>query len=322
MLTRVFRPIYRCGENPVAFDAAVQHIGRILSGLADAEIHITVTPIHGLGHGPIRRVRWQTHQSRNRLVLETTWHLDEGLMMIDAHAGANPFQRFAAVHTICQQAAEVGLAWAGLWYEGQEDPIGDGLGFWEAAVWEDEEELHPPQGRIILPDGLVAEWVEPSVRIMSRILAFAEDCTIGWESLVVEDLMKETAATYLELRDGRRTAALARVLRRCYLPGMEGYDPRSKTPPVALDIESIEVHPDYQNRGYATELVHIIQAMGRPVYTLDTYRRAEAFWEKRGFRRDVRRSHRLRSNIFAWRPRTGRPTRYVTGPHNSRVVEE
>lgn len=313
MLTLTFRPLPPPEAGVQTLEEAARQMGALLADLAGAAVIATVTPVLAQGQEAARHMRWQTHNTRHRLVLETTWHHGERLMMIDAHLGALPFHRFTALYALCRQAAAAGYQWAGTWKEGAQDPLTEQLGFRDAATWFDEGIGLPPYGRRELGDDRVLEWLHPSPRIMKRLVYFAEDCRIDWESLIVEDLMTETPATYLELRQGRNTVALARVLRECYLPGMEGYDPRSRTPPVQFQIESFEVHPDHRGRGYGALLVAAVQALRRPVSTLDTYRRAEKFWERMRFVYNQRRSAREDSNIFEWAPATGRPVRTTFG---------
>ena len=289
----------------------------LLADLIQAQVVTTVTPVLSpKGQQPVaRHMRWHSYGTRDRLVLETTWHLAEGFMVFDAVRAAVDYHRFAAIWAICQQAARAGYGWAGAWWDGEEDPVLDNLWFHDANElyeMEDENPPMPPMGRRELPGGLVLEWLHPSVRIMKRLVYFAEDCKIDWESLIIEDLMTDTATTYLELRDGRNTVALARIIRETYLPGMEGYDPRSPRPPVEFEIESFEVHPDHQGKGYGNVLVSEVQRLRRPMSTLDTYRRAEKFWERVGFVRNPRRSSREDSNIFEWSPPMGPAAKSMT----------
>lgn len=307
MLTLTFRPLPPVPARPLDPAAVARALGDQLADLTGATVLASATPVLAPGRPPDYWLRWQTHNTRDRLVLETTWHTPTGLLVVDAHAGAVPHHRFAALWAVCQHAAAAGCPWAALWQEGDDDPLAAALGCQDAAAWAEEEGPQPPGGRRSVGPDLVLEWLRPSPRIMKRLVYFAEDCRIDWEALIVEDLMRATAATYLELRQGRNTVALARVLRDCHLPGMEGYHPRSRTPAVTYTIESIEVHPDHQGRGHGARLVQAVQELRRPVRTLDTYRRAEKFWQHMGFVHDPRRSSREDSNIFQWSPATGAP---------------
>jgi GNAT superfamily N-acetyltransferase len=314
MLTLVFRPLETSAAPNLPLDALVQHLGDDLQDLSQATVIATITPVLEQNREIARHIRWQTHNTRSRLVLETTWHHGSGLVMVDAHLGASPYLRHTALWLLCRHAGRAGYTWAATWQEGTKDPFAESLGFWDAATWADEAESpQPPMGRLDLGDDLVLEWLHPSPRIMRRLVYFAEECKIDWEYLIVEDLMTDTPATYLELRQGRETVALARVLRDCFLPGMEGYDPRSKTPPVRFEIESLETHPKATGKGYGARLVQAVQQLQRPVSTLDTYRRAERFWEHMNFRRNARRSAREDSNIFEWSPRLGKTLRLTFG---------
>ncbi len=305
MLTLTFRSLRPPQPGTCTLDEVAAQTGAWLTDLVRATVVGSVTPVLVNGQEVARHLRWQTHNTRDRLVLETTWHPELGLMMVDAHVGVVPLHRFSALWTLCRQAAQAGYKWAGTWRENEQDPLSDQLGFMDAATWQAEEGDMPPIGRSELGQDLVLEWLHPSPRIMKRLVYFAEDCRIDWESLIVEDLMTETPAIYLELRQGRNTVALARILRELYLPGMDGYDPRSRTPAVEFEIESIEVHPEHQGKGYAATLVRALQGLRRPVSTLDTYRRAEKFWERMQFVHNPRRSSREDSNIFEWAPVTG-----------------
>jgi GNAT superfamily N-acetyltransferase len=304
MLTLVFRRMEVADAPHADLDSVAEETAALLADLTQAQMVTTVTPVLAPnGQTVARHIRWHTYGTRDRLVLETTWHLAEGFMMFDAVRAAVDYHRFTAIWAICQQAARAGYAWAGAWWDGEEDPVLDNLWFHDALElhnMEDDEPDMPPMGRLDLPGGLVLEWLHPSVRIMKRLVYFAEDCKIDWESLIIEDLMTDTSSTYLELREGRNTVALARVIRSTYLPGMDGYDPRSPRPPVEFEIESFEVHPEHQGKGYGAVLVREVQRLKRPMSTLDTYRRAEKFWERMGFVRNPRRSSREDSNIFEW----------------------
>ncbi len=317
MLTLVFRRL-ETAEGPCKdLDSVAEETAALLADLIQAQVVTTVTPVLSpQGQQPVaRHMRWHSYGTRDRLVLETTWHLAEGFMVFDAVRAAVDYHRFAAIWAICQQAARAGYGWAGAWWDGEEDPVLDNLWFHDANElyeMEDENPPMPPMGRRELPGGLVLEWLHPSVRIMKRLVYFAEDCKIDWESLIIEDLMTDTATTNLELRDGRNTVALARIIRETYLPGMEGYDPRSPRPPVEFEIESFEVHPDHQGKGYGNVLVSEVQRLRRPMSTLDTYRRAEKFWERVGFVRNPRRSSREDSNIFEWSPPMGPAAKSMT----------
>ncbi|HLN64143.1 MAG TPA: GNAT family N-acetyltransferase [Symbiobacteriaceae bacterium] len=317
MLTLVFRRLEAAAGPCKDLDSVAEETATLLADLIQAQVVTTVTPVLSAnGQLPVaRHMRWHSYGTRDRLVLETTWHLAEGFMVFDAVRAAVDYHRFAAVWAICQQAASAGYGWAGAWWDGEDDPVLDNLWFHDANElfeMEDENPPMPPMGRQELPGGLVLEWLHPSVRIMKRLVYFAEDCKIDWESLIIEDLMTDTATTYLELRDGRNTVALARIIRETYLPGMEGYDPRSPRPPVEFEIESFEVHPDHQGKGYGNILVSEVQRLRRPMSTLDTYRRAEKFWERMGFVRNPRRSSREDSNIFEWTPPMGPAAKSMT----------
>lgn len=316
MLTLVFRRL-EPGEAPhMSLDWLADEMAEHLSDLTQAQMVTTVTPVlNEAGTEIARHIRWHTFGTRDRLVLETTWHLAEQFFVFDAVRAAVDYHRFAAIWSICQHGALAGYGWAGAWWDGEEDPVLDNLWFRDANELynlEDEDPPMPPIGRRELGPDLVLEWLHPSVRIMKRLVYFAEDCKIDWESLIIEDLMTDTPATYLELREGRNTVALARVLRETYLPGMEGYDPRSPRPPVDFEIESFETHPAKQGKGYGAILVSEVQRLRRPMSTLDTYRRAEPFWERMGFVRNPRRSSREDSNIFEWSPILGEPRKSRT----------
>lgn len=317
MLTLVFRPLQSNEAAPLDLDSLAEETAALLSDLTQAQVVTTVTPVfdaNGLTE-VARHLRWHTHATRDRLVLETTWHVAEQLIVFDAVRAAVDYHRFTALWSICQQAARAGYAWAAAWWDGSEDPVLDNLWFEDAGelfLAEDDNPPMPPIGRRELPGGLIMEWLRPSVRIMKRLVYFAEDVKIDWESLIIEDLMTDTSATYLEIREGRNTVGLARVLRSTYLPGMEGYDPRSPRPAVEFEIESFEVHPDHQGKGYGAMLVREVQRLRRPMSTLDTYRRAEPFWERVGFVHNPRRSSREDSNIFEWSPVMGEPVRSRT----------
>jgi GNAT superfamily N-acetyltransferase len=316
MLTLVFRQLEPADQPLHDLAALAEETAGLLSDLTQAQVVTTVTPVFGPDGAEVaRHLRWHTYATRDRLVLETTWHIQERFMVFDAARAAVDYHRFSAIWAICQKAARAGYGWAGAWWDGEEDPVLDNLWFHDAnELWEMEDESPPmpPMGRLVLPGGLVLEWLHPSVRIMKRLVYFAEDCKIDWESLIIEDLMKDTPATYLELRDGRNTVALARVLQDLYLPGMDGYDPRSPRPAVEFEVESFEVHPEHQGKGYGAVLVNEVQRFRRPISTLDTYRRAEKFWERMGLVRNPRRSSREDSNIFEWSPSLGQPAKSRT----------
>ncbi|HYF91021.1 MAG TPA: GNAT family N-acetyltransferase [Symbiobacteriaceae bacterium] len=316
MLTLVFRRLEAAEPPLLDLDVLAVETADLLADLTQAQMVTTATPVFGPdGRQIARHLRWHTHGSRDRLVLETTWHMDERLMVFDAVRAAVDYHRFAAIWGICQQAAKAGYPWAAAWWDGEADPVLDNLWFHDAGEqydMEDEDPPMPPLGRRELGGSVVLEWLHPSVRIMKRLVYFAEDCQIDWESLIIEDLMTETPATYLEIREGRNTIALARVLRETYLPGMEGYDPRSPRRPVEFEIESFEVHPEYRGKRYGAILVEEVQRLRRPMSTLDTYRRAEKFWERMGFVRNPRRSSREDSNIFEWSPPMGMPVKSMT----------
>lgn len=316
MLTLVFRQLEASETALLPLDRLAEETADLLSDLTQAQVVTTMTPVlDETGAEVARHIRWHTYMTRDRLVLETTWHIREGMIVFDAVRAAVDYHRFAALWAVCQQAGQAGYGWAAAWWDGEEDPVLDNLWFHDANElfhMEDEDPPMPPMGRKELAGGVVLEWLHPSVRIMKRLVYFAEDCKIDWESLIIEDLMTETGATYLELREGRNTVALARVLREVYLPGMEGYDPRSPRPPVDFEIESFEVHPEHQGKGYGAILVREVQALRRPMSTLDTYRRAEKFWERMGFVRNPRRSSREDSNIFEWSPPMGQPVKSRT----------
>lgn len=316
MLTLVFRALDTDDAPSIFLDAAAEDLTAQFADLTQAQMVTTVTPVLGEGGAEVARyLRWHTYGSRDRLVLETTWHLDRGLVVIDAVRAAVDYHRFAALWSLCSVAAKAGYRWAAAWWDGDQDPVLDNLWFLDAeelrARREEGGDL-PPLGWTDLPGGLVLQWLHPTVRIMSRLVYFAEECKIDWEYLIIEDLMTETEATYLELREGRNTIALARVLRESFLPGMEGYDPRSPRRPVEFEIESFEVHPKHQGKGYGALLVSEVQRLRRPVSTLDTYRRAETFWKRFGFVRNPRRSAREDSNIFEWLPRLGPSVKSMT----------
>jgi GNAT superfamily N-acetyltransferase len=316
LLTLVFRQLEAAEQPQLELDTLAEQTADLLSDLTQAQMVTTVTPVLGPdGNEVARHLRWHTFGTRDRLVLETTWHIAEKLVCFDAVRAAVDYHRFTALWTICQQAARAGYPWAAAWWDGEEDPVLDNLWFQDATELFDAEDDNPdmpPIGRRELGDGAVLEWLHPSVRIMKRLVYFAEDCRIDWESLIIEDLMTETPATYLEIREGRNTIALARVLRDTYLPGMEGYDPRSPRPPVEFTIESFEVHPQYRGKRYGAVLVEEVQRLRRPMSTLDTYRRAEKFWERVGFVHNPRRSSREDSNIFEWSPPMGLPVKSRT----------
>lgn len=315
MLTLVFRRLYPSQLPMLSLDALAEETANLLSDLTQAQMVTTVTPVlDDAGEEVARHIRWHTFATRDRLVLETTWHLGERYMVFDAVRAAVDYHRFTAIWEVCRQAALAGYPWAAAWWDGDEDPVLDNLWFHDASelYQMDDDPDMPPIGRIELPNGAILEWLHPSVRIMKRLVYFAEGVKIDWESLIIEDLMTDTNATYLELREGRNTIALARVLRDTFLPGMEGYDPRSPHPPVEFEIESLEVHPDHQGKGYGGTLVSEVQRLRRPMSTLDTYRRAEPFWERMGFVRNPRRSSREDSNIFEWSPPMGEPVKSRT----------
>lgn len=319
MLTLVFRQLETDLTPTLDLERVAEETAALFADLTQAQVVTTVTPVFGLDGAEIaRHIRWHTFGTRDRLVLETTWHITERLVALDAVRAAVDYHRFTAVWTICQQAGRMGFPWAAAWWEGDEDPVLDNLWFHDAnelyQMRADEEDSQPmpPLGRREFPGGLVLEWLRPSVRIMKRLVYFAEDCRIDWESLIIEDIMTDTDATYLELREGRNTVALARVLRESFLPGMDGYDPRSPRPPVEFEIESFEVHPEQQGKKYGAILVAEVQKLRRPMSTLDTYRRAEKFWERMGFVRNPRRSSREDSNIFEWTPALGEPAKSRT----------
>lgn len=311
MLTLCFRRLEQNGEAAATLDQVTAATTSILSDLTQAQVITTVTPVLGPdGQEVARRIRWNTWGTRDRLVLATTWHHRERTVLIDATRHAVDYHRFTGIWTICRQAGRAGFEWAGAWWEGDVDPVLDNLWFRdpdELYRLQEEKPGMPPWGRLELEGGLVLEWLHPSVRIMKRLIYFAEDCKIDWESLIIEDLMTERDVTYLELREGRSTLALARILRETYLPGMVGYDPRSPRPDVELEIESLEVHPDHQGKGYASALVREVQRLRLPLSTFDTYRRAEKFWMHMGFAHNSRRSSREDSNIFEWSPPTAPP---------------
>lgn len=316
MLTLCFRRLEPTAGPVRSLDEVAESTARLLSDLIQSQVVTTVTPVlDAKGTEVARRIHWNTYNTRDRLVLCTTWHRQEGMVLIDAHRAAIDFHSFTGIWTICQQAAAAGYGWAGAWWTGEQDPVLDNLWFHvPEELHRIDEDAMPPIGRKELADGLVLEWLHPSVRIMKRLVYFAEDCRIDWESLIIEDLMTDTEVTYLELREGRSTVALARVIREQFLPGMEGYDPRSPRPPVEFEIESFEVHPDHQGKRYGAILVEEVQRLRRPVSTLDTYRRAEPFWERMGFVRNPRRSSREDSNIFEWAPPAGPQTAFRVPP--------
>lgn len=308
MLTLTFRPLEVCDPQPLPLEQIPAVTADLLADLTQADIVTTVTPILGAqGQEVARQIRWHTYATRDRLVVESTWHFEQRTLIFDAVQAAVDYHRFAAIWTLCQQGARAGYTWAAAWWEENADPVLDNLWFSDAdELWRKSDgAVMPPFGRQILKNGLVLEWLHPSVKIMKRLVYFAEECKIDWESLIIEDLMTNTPSTYLELRDGRNTVALARVLISRYLPGMEGYDPRSKRPPIELEIESFEVHPNSQGKHYGALLVSAVQALRRPVSTLDTYRRAQPFWERMGFVRNPARSSREDSNILEWSPTFG-----------------
>lgn len=306
MLTLVFRQLEHTTPPDLALNQLPELLAATLSDLVQAQVVTTTTPVLGPdGQEVARRIRWQTYNSRDRLVLVTTWHIQEQMVICDAVRAAVDYHRFAAIWEICQHASRLGYHWTGAWWEGDVDPVLDNLWFLDADELLRSGDGMPPIGRQELPEGLILEWLHPSVRIMKRLVYFAEDCRIDWESLIIEDLMTQNETTYLELRDGRNTVALARVIRDPFLPGMEGYDPRSPRPSVEFEIESFEVHPDHQGKGYGALLVSEVQRLRCPLSTLDTYRRAEKFWERVGFAHNPRRSSREDSNIFEWSPATG-----------------
>lgn len=323
MLTLCMRRLETRPHDPTishshVLDMMAESTALILSDLTQSQVITRVTPVVGKDGAEIaRRIRWNTYNTRDRLVLATTWHLKEQMVIIDADRSAVDYHRFTGLWTICREAAHIGYQWAGAWWEGDVDPVLDNLWFQDAAeLYRADPLALPPIGRLELPDGLVLEWLHPSVRIMKRLVYFAEECRIDWESLIIEDLMTDNEVTYLELREGRNTVALARIIRECFLPGMDGYDPRSRRPEVEFEIESLEVHPDHQGKGYGAILVREVQRLHRPVSTLDTYRRAERFWERMGFVHNQRRSSREDSNIFEWSPTT-RKTRTSQTPEQA-----
>lgn len=307
MLTLCFRRLDSAAEPLLSLDQVTESTAAILADLTQAQVVTMVASVLGPDGTEIsRRIRWHTYNTRDRLVLVTTWHLADGMVVIDATRAAIDYHRFTGIWTICRQAAQAGYRWVGAWWEGDVDAVLDNLWFQDAhELYRLGEPEMPPMGRRELPGGLVLEWLHPSVRIMKRLVYFAEECKIDWESLIIEDLMTDTEVTYLELHDGRNTVALARIIRERFLPGMEGYDPRSPRPVVEFEIESFEVHPNHQGKGYGAILVSEVQRLQRPLSTLDTYRRAEKFWERVGFVRNPRRSSREDSNIFEWVPPTG-----------------
>lgn len=309
MHTLTFRDLTPARPEPAAPDGVLAQMGRACAELIDAEIHATETPVlAGAGAtGEVARyLRWQSHNTRHRLVLETTWHRS-GIVVVDAAVAASPLHKFAALWELIGHAARNGYTWLAAWWENENDPVLKDHFFDDAhsASKYAGAPMTVPLGRVALADGLVAEWLRLTPRHMSRLLRFAWDCRIEWESLIVEDLMTRPPVTYVELRGERDTIALARVLRRLWLPGQEGYDPRSRTPPVELEIESLEVHPEHKGCGHGQQLVRVVQALQRPVSSLDTYRRAEPFWHRAGFRPNPRRSAREDSNILEWAPATG-----------------
>ncbi len=317
MLTLVFRPLTAAEAPHLDLGVMAEETAVLLSDLTQAQVVTTETPVLGPNGAEVaRHIRWHTFGTRDRLVLETTWHYKERTVIIDADRAAVQYHRFAAIWTVCGQAAKAGYSWAGAWWDGDKDPVLDNLWFMDAnELWQEVDEestAMPPFGRRELENGLVLEWLHPSVKIMKRLVYFAEECKIDWESLIIEDLMTETPATYLELREGRNTVALTRVLRETYLPGMEGYDPRSPRKAVEYEIESFEVHPKQQGRGLGAILINEVQRLRRPMSTLDTYRRAEKFWERVGFVPNPRRSSREDSNIFEWSPVLGEPVKSRT----------
>ncbi|HEY3364447.1 MAG TPA: GNAT family N-acetyltransferase [Symbiobacteriaceae bacterium] len=315
MRTLVFRPLEAVLPPHPALETLASETADLLADLTQAQMVTTVTPVLGPDHREVaRHIRWHTFGTRDRLVLETTWHFQEKLLIFDAVHAAVDYHRFTALWMVCQQGARADYSWAAAWWDGDEDPVLDNLWFRDSnELWEmDDEAPMPPMGRKELEGGVVLEWLHPSVRIMKRLVYFAEDCKIDWESLIIEDLMTDTDATYLELREGRNTVALARILREQYLPGMEGYDPRSPRPAVEFEIESFEVHPAHQGKGYGALVIKEVQRLRRPLSTLDTYRRAEPFWSRMGFVRNPRRSSREDSNIFEWSPPMGEPVKSRT----------
>lgn len=317
MHTLTLRQLAATAPPRVPPDEVLEGVARAYARLIDAEVHATETPVFGAG-GPedevARRMRWQSHNTRNRLVLETTWHRG-GPVVVDATLAASPFHRYAALWEMMCEAAGTGYNWIATWWEEESDQVLKDHHFEDShSLWRDSNgELMAPLGRTAFPDGISAEWLRLTPRQMPRLLRFAWDCKIEWEALIVEDLMTRPPVAYVELRAERETIALARVLRKLWLPGLEGYYPRSKTPPVELEIESLEVHPDRKGKGYGHRLVDVIKAMHRPVSTLDTYRRAEPFWQRVGFQLNPRRSARADSTIFEWTPVTG-PVRRLGVP--------
>ncbi|MFZ5823633.1 MAG: GNAT family N-acetyltransferase [Bacillota bacterium] len=310
MLTLCFRRLEPDPGLPLSLDQVAEQTAQLLSDLTQAQVVTTVTPVLGPDGAEVaRRIRWNTYHTRDRLVLVTTWHLRESMVIIDAVRAAVDYHRFTGIWTVCRQAGQAGYRWVGAWWEGDTDPVLDNLWFHDAEeIARQEAPLLPPMGRKELPGGLVLEWLHPTVHIMKRLIYFAEECRIDWEHLIIEDLMTDTEVTYLELREGRNTVALARIIRETYLPGQEGYDPRSPRPAVEFEIESFEVHPEHQGKGYGAILVTEVQRLRRPISTLDTYRRAEKFWKRMGFVHNPRRSSREDSNIFEWAPPTGPQT--------------
>lgn len=315
MLTLTFRRLEPADRPLLDLETLAEDTANLLSDLTQAHMVTTVTPVYGPDGAEVaRHIRWHTFATRDRLVLETTWHFKERVMIFDAFRAAVEYHLFTALWVVCQQAGKASYEWAGAWWNESRDPVLDNLWFHGAdeLYQMDDSQPMPPIGRLDLPNGLVLEWLHPSVKIMKRLIYFGEDCRIDWEHLIIEDLMTNTNATYLELREGRNTVGLVRLIRETFLPGEEGYDPRSPRPPVDFEIESFEIHPAHQGKGYGAILVGEVQRLRRPVSTLDTYRRAEKFWERMGFIHNPRRSSREDSNIFEWLPLMGQPAKSRT----------
>lgn len=304
MLTLAFRPL-KPASVAKPLEDVFREVTALFSDLCGSKMIGTMTPVLQGDQTVAHYLRWQTYGTRDRLVIESTWHQNH-FVLIDATRAALPLDLYAAIWTLSVQAGQAGYQWLGAWWNGVQDEVLSELFFKDSGAYFLDEEPVPP-GRQELQDSLVLEWLRPSPRIMSRLIYFGADCKIDWEGWIVEDLMREGPATYLELRQGKETVALARVLRLVYLPGMEGYDPRRRNPPVEYEIESLEVHPDFGGKGYGRILVEAVKSLRRPVCTLDTYRRAEPFWERMGFVRNARRSAREDSNIFELHPTLGKP---------------